>query len=144
MRRAIYLGTPHLGTPLERVGRVIAKLLRAVPDPYAQLAAQLAELRSDGVKDLGDADLRHQDRARGQPRIGLRDPRHPVPLLPELQHYLIAGSLSTDARSAQAGRAHHRRSDERRSCERVQVGRNDLGRHGERELQCSLRRGIRT
>ena len=100
VRRAIYLGTPHQGAPMERVGRVIARLLRAVPDPYAQLAAQLADLRSDGVKDLGDADLRHQDRARGLPRVGLRDPRHPVPLLAGIEHFLIAGSLSTDARLA--------------------------------------------
>jgi triacylglycerol lipase len=100
VRRAMYVGTPHLGAPMERVGRVVAKLLRAVPDPYTQLAAQLADLRSDGVKDLGDADLRHEDRARRLPRIGLRDPRHPVPLLPEIQHYLVAGSLSTDVRLA--------------------------------------------
>lgn len=101
IRRAIYVGTPHLGAPMERVGRFVSKVLRAVDDPYTQLAAELADLRSDGVKDLGDADLRHEDRAaRGQPRVGLRDPRHPVPLLPRMQHYLVAGSLSTDVRLA--------------------------------------------
>jgi hypothetical protein len=100
VRRAIYVGTPHLGAPAERVGRVVSKLLRAVPDPYTQLAAELADLRSDGLKDLGDADLRHEDRARRLPRFGLRDPRHPVPLLPQIQHYLVAGSLSADARLA--------------------------------------------
>ena len=96
VRRALYVGTPHQGAPMERAGRVIARILRAVPDPYTQLAAQLAHLRSDGIKDLGDADLRHQDRAAGLPRIGLYDPRHPVPLLPQIQHYLVAGSLSKD------------------------------------------------
>ncbi len=100
VKRAIYVGTPHLGAPMERVGRVVSKLLRAVDDPYTQLAAELADLRSDGVKDLGDADIRDEDRARREPRIGLRDPRHPVPLLPQIQHYLVAGSLSTDARLA--------------------------------------------
>ena len=100
VRRAMYVGTPHQGAPMERVGRVVSKLLRAVDDPYTRLAAELADLRSDGVKDLGDADLRHEDRARGQPRVGLRDPRHPVPLLPQIKHYLVAGSLSTDVRLA--------------------------------------------
>jgi triacylglycerol lipase len=100
VRRAMYVGTPHLGAPGERLGRVVAKVLRAVPDPYTQLAAELADLRSDGIKDLGDADLRHEDRARRLPRISLRDPRHPVPLLPAIQHFLVAGSLSTDARLA--------------------------------------------
>lgn len=100
IRRAMYVGTPHLGAPMERVGRVVAKLLHAVDDPYTQLAAQLADLRSDGMKDLGDADLRHEDRERRVARIGLRDPRHPVPLLPAIQHFLVAGSLSTDVRLA--------------------------------------------
>lgn len=100
VRRAIYVGTPHLGAPMERVGRFVSKVLRAVPDPYTQLAAELADLRSDGVKDLGDADLRHEDRARRATGVSLRDPRHPVPLLPAIQHYLVAGSLSTDARLA--------------------------------------------
>jgi len=30
----------------------------------------------------------------------LRDPEHPVPLLPGIQHYIVAGALSTDARLA--------------------------------------------
>jgi triacylglycerol lipase len=96
-RRAIYLGTPHLGAPLERMGRVVAKLLGRVDDPYARLVAEIANLRSDGMKDLGDADLRHEDRARGGPAVGMRDPRHPVPLLPGMRHYLIAGTLSEDS-----------------------------------------------
>ncbi len=93
VHRAIYVGTPHLGAPLERVGRTVAKVLRAIDDPYTRLVGQLADLRSDGVKDLGNADLRHEDRA---PRARLRDARHPVPLLPEIQHYLVAGSLAED------------------------------------------------
>ncbi len=93
VRRAIYLGTPHLGAPAERVGRVLARVLGAIDDPYTRLAAELGELRSDGIKDLGDADLRHEDRARRRVSISLRDPRHPVPLLPQIQHHLIAGTL---------------------------------------------------
>jgi pimeloyl-ACP methyl ester carboxylesterase len=85
VRRAIYVGTPHLGAPLERVGRAVTKLLRAVPDPYTRLIADISDLRSAGIKDLGN---------------GLRDPRHPVPLLPEIQHYLVAGSLSDEPQIA--------------------------------------------
>jgi triacylglycerol lipase len=79
VRRAIYLGTPHLGTPLERVGRLVANVLRAVPDPYTRLVAEIGDLRSAGIKDLGE---------------GLRDARHPLPLLPEMAHFLVAASLS--------------------------------------------------
>ncbi len=97
VRRAIYVGTPHLGAPLERMGRTVAKVLRTIDDPYTRLVGELADLRSEGVKDLGNADLRHEDRAPGAPAVRLRDARHPVPLLPEIDHYLVAGSLSEDA-----------------------------------------------
>lgn len=99
VRRAVYLGTPHLGAPYERVGRLLSRLASVVPDPFARLGAQIADLRSDGIKDLGDADLRHEDRARRH--VGsLRDPAHPVPLLPGIHHYIVAGALSTDPRLA--------------------------------------------
>jgi len=100
VHRAIYCGTPHLGAPLERVGRVVTRILAAVPDPTTKLIGQIANLRSDGLKDLGDADLRHDDRARRGTNIGLRDPRHPVPLLDGIRHHLAAGSLSIDPRLA--------------------------------------------
>ena len=98
VERAIYIGTPHLGAPLERAGRVLTRLMRAIPDPVTHLVADIAELRSDGVKDLGDADLRHEDRARRKPSLSLRDARHPVPLLEGIQHYLAAAALSDDPR----------------------------------------------
>ena len=100
VQRAIYVGTPHLGAPLERAGRVLTRLLAAIPDPYTRLAAQIGELRSEGLKDLGDADLRHEDRARRLPHFALRDARHPVPLLPSIRHHLVAGSLLEDPRLA--------------------------------------------
>jgi triacylglycerol lipase len=100
VQRTIYVGTPHLGSPLERVGRVVARLLRTVDDPYTRLAADLAGMRSEGIQDLGDGDVRHEDRARRLPRLSLRDPRHPVPLLPSIRHHLIAGALWPDARLA--------------------------------------------
>jgi len=100
VRRALYVGTPHRGAPMERAGRVLNRILRAIPDPYTRLVADLTDLRSDGIKDLGDADLRHEDRARRLARLSLRDPRHPVPLLPQIQHFLVAGALSADPRLA--------------------------------------------
>lgn len=92
--RAIYVGTPHLGAPFERAGRLVTQILKAVDDPYTRLVGDLADLRSGGLKDLGHADIRHEDRALKRPPLGLRDPWHPVPLLPSIRHYLVAGSLS--------------------------------------------------
>ena len=72
VRRAIYVATPPRGAPLERLGRSVARLLLASGDPYARLAADIGNLRSSGVKDLGDGD--------------------PIPLLRQIRHYLIAGT----------------------------------------------------
>jgi pimeloyl-ACP methyl ester carboxylesterase len=84
VRRAIYLGTPHLGAPAERAGRTVAQILQLIDDPYTRLIADLGNLRSAGIKDLGDADV--------------SDARHPLPLLASMRHYLIAGSLAVDPR----------------------------------------------
>jgi triacylglycerol lipase len=97
VKRAIYVGTPHLGAPAERVGRLVATILTAIDDPYTRLIADIGNLRSDGVKDLGHADLRYEDRTRA---ASLRDRRHPVPLLPEIAHYLVAGAMTVDPRLA--------------------------------------------
>jgi triacylglycerol lipase len=77
VRRAIYLGTPHRGAPLERLGRAAAGALRAAPSAWTELVASIADLRSAGMKDLGDAER--------------------SPLLPCMKHHFVAGTLSGDA-----------------------------------------------
>jgi triacylglycerol lipase len=96
VKRAIYVGTPHRGAPLERGGRVVSKILTAIPDPYTRLIAEVADLRSEGLQDLGDAELRHEDRARRKKTFDLTDAEHPVPLLKSMKHYLVAGALSSE------------------------------------------------
>jgi triacylglycerol lipase len=93
VQKAIYVGTPHRGAPMERAGKVVAKVLQAIPDPYTQLIGDIANLRSAGLQDLGHAHLRHEDREAAASGVSLRDPRHPVPLLASMRHYLVAGSL---------------------------------------------------
>lgn len=95
VKRAVYVGTPHRGATTERAGRILARVLGSVPDPVTQLIGDIANLRSDGVKDLGDADLRHEDRAR-RDWTALKDRHHPVPLLPGIRHHLLAGSVAMD------------------------------------------------
>ena len=97
VRRSVYVGTPHLGAPAERAGKLVSGVLQWIRDPYTKLIADIADLRSAGLQDLGHADLRHEDRALLRSPFSLRDARHPVPLLPQIAHYLIAGTLFDEA-----------------------------------------------
>jgi triacylglycerol lipase len=100
VKRAFYLGTPHLGAPLERFGNVLTWVLRKVGDtigdPYTPLIAAILNLRSSGVKDLRYANLRREDWEGSDADALLQNRRHPVPLLPQIRHHLVAATLSDD------------------------------------------------
>jgi len=100
VKKAIYVGSPHLGAPLERVGNVIhwglAKVGAAANEPITELVASLISMRSHGVKDLRFGNLTKQDWEDADPDALLQNRRHPVPLLPEIRHHLVAATLSTD------------------------------------------------
>lgn len=83
VRRAVYLGTPHRGAPLERAGRLLTRALAALRDPALRFVAELGELRSAGIKDLAH---------------GLDDPRQPTPLPAGIAHYFVGGHLSRSPR----------------------------------------------
>ncbi len=80
VKRAIYIGTPHDGADLERVARVTAGTLRAVPGQVTRLVGDILDLRSRGAKDL----------ASGHPKAG--SPRW----LETARHYLLMGTLTRD------------------------------------------------
>jgi triacylglycerol lipase len=99
VRRAIYLGAPHLGAPLERFGNVVSWALGRVGHPVATLIADIVNLRSAGVKDLRYGNLRREDWEGVDADALLRNSRHPAPLLPHIRHHLVVGSLTRDAQS---------------------------------------------
>ncbi|MBZ4410909.1 GPI inositol-deacylase [Myxococcus sp. XM-1-1-1] len=92
VRRSCSIGVPHFGSPLERMGTVVAQVLRAVPNPYTRLVADVVDLRSSGVKDLGVARLRRQDwEDTSTPCTPLRPPQG-------IAHHLIVGALGQEGR----------------------------------------------
>jgi pimeloyl-ACP methyl ester carboxylesterase len=93
---AFYLGSPHLGAPLERFGNVLAWTLGRIPNPVTELVADLINLRSSGVKDLRYGSLRHEDWMGEDADALLQNRRHPVPLLPHVRHHLVAATLTSD------------------------------------------------
>ncbi len=100
VRKAYYVGTPHLGAPLEKFGNVLTYALKKIGDPYTKLIGDIIALRSSGVKDLRYANLRREDWEGADADALLENRRHPVPLLPQIRHHLVAGTLSADPRLA--------------------------------------------
>jgi pimeloyl-ACP methyl ester carboxylesterase len=93
VKRAIYIGSPHLGAPLERLGNAITWALGRLPSPVTRVIADVANLRSAGVKDLRYANLRREDWEGADADELLQNRRHPVPLLPGIRHHLVASTL---------------------------------------------------
>lgn len=96
VRRAFYIGSPHLGAPLERLGNMASWVLAQVGNPVTDLLAEIANLRAAGVKDLRYANLRREDWEGAEADALLQNRRHPVPLLPSIRHHLVVGSVSED------------------------------------------------
>lgn len=90
VRRIVFLGTPHGGSPLERNGSRLDAMLGS--SPYTAALARLGRVRSAGITDLRDARLVDED----WENSGCMDPelRH-APALPEgVQCFAIAGSIA--------------------------------------------------
>jgi hypothetical protein len=92
LRALAFIGTPHLGAPLERGGHAVDTLFNA--SPYTVAFARLGQLRSAGITDLRhgfvlDDDWQGRERLR---RAG--PPKHAEPLPPNVPAFAIAGSLS--------------------------------------------------
>jgi len=83
--RVFYIGTPHEGAALEQVGHLVNSILHAVPNPITHLLGDVANQRSQGIKDL-----RHGTVLNGVAGVAA------VPWLASAQHYLIAGTVTDD------------------------------------------------
>ncbi|MFO1462799.1 MAG: alpha/beta fold hydrolase [bacterium] len=94
VRKIFLLGTPHLGTDLEKLGNLTSTILRVIPNPVTMGLAALGNMRSAGIKDLRFGYLLDQD-WKGRDADALwRNNSHPVPLLEGVEHYQIAGTLA--------------------------------------------------
>lgn len=92
LRKIVFLGTPHHGAPMEKMGNYVDVVLEAVP--YAKPFARLGKIRSAGVTDLRygnllDTDWQDTDRFKMQ-----GDPRQSVPLPKKIVCYSIAATAS--------------------------------------------------
>ena len=86
--RLVFLGSPHLGSPLERAGTRADFLIET--SPYTAPFARLGKVRSAGVRDLGHGYLRDED---WQAAPGRKHAGHAaVPLPPGVRCHAMAAS----------------------------------------------------
>jgi pimeloyl-ACP methyl ester carboxylesterase len=95
VRRIVYLGSPHLGAPLEVAANAAGVALRKLPETRP-LAGALAT-RSVGIKDLRYGDVRPGDWADiADPDAHRAEPPDCAALLETATHYYIGATLSRD------------------------------------------------
>ncbi len=92
LKNIVFLGTPHHGAPLERIGNWVDVILGGMP--YTAPFARLGQLRSAGITDLRhghllDEDWHGHDRFRRRP-----DSRRVVPLPEGVACYTVAATTT--------------------------------------------------
>jgi hypothetical protein len=92
VRKVVYLGTPHLGAPLEQLTNVAAWGLAALPE--TRPVATVLNSRSAGIKDLRRGSLLDEDWAGRDPDALLGDPCKDVPLLETADHYVVCATVT--------------------------------------------------
>jgi pimeloyl-ACP methyl ester carboxylesterase len=91
--RVVYLGSPHLGAPLEVGAAAAARMLRRLPET-APLARALAT-RSVGIKDLRFGDVLADDWAPYDDLDASRvEPDRCEPLLEDAEHYYVGATIT--------------------------------------------------
>jgi pimeloyl-ACP methyl ester carboxylesterase len=97
LRTLIFLGTPHHGAPLERLGNWVDAALQL--NPYTLPFANLGKIRSAGITDMRYGNLVEQD-WQGRDRFASRaDTRRPLPLPRDVECYAIAATRQPHASS---------------------------------------------
>ncbi|XID74862.1 hypothetical protein ACF3NA_10200 [Alkanindiges sp. WGS2144] len=95
----VCIGSPHHGAVLERLGFMVQEKVGQVP--FANILAQLANMRSAGIIDLRHGSVRDDDWEHLKARIGqMDDCRKPAPLPSQVKTFLIAGTLERESSSS--------------------------------------------
>lgn len=92
LRKLIFLGTPHHGSPLERGGNLLNGVFEL--SSYTTPLARLGQVRSAGITDLRYGNLLDEDWQSRNRFAHVGDLRRPVPLPKRVQCYAIAACAS--------------------------------------------------
>lgn len=91
LRRLVFLGTPHHGAPMERLGNWVGTILQI--SPYTSTFARLGRIRSAGITDMRYGSMVESD-WKGLDRFApTEDTRTPLPLPAGVRCYAIAATM---------------------------------------------------
>jgi triacylglycerol lipase len=91
VRHVFYLGSPHLGAPLEKFANVTTHVLGKIPTTATRVIRDVINTRSSGVKDLRYGNLTDADWLNLDPDALLENKRVTVPWLHTAQHHRVVG-----------------------------------------------------
>jgi pimeloyl-ACP methyl ester carboxylesterase len=85
--------------PLSPIGELTEFYIHKAPNLYLNLAANILDLRSEGIQDLRHGHLLREEWEKPEEWGGMKPVRVPVPPLPWARYYALAGTLSKDGSS---------------------------------------------
>jgi pimeloyl-ACP methyl ester carboxylesterase len=91
VRHVVYLGSPHLGAPLEKATTVASHVLGIFDTTATRVIRDLLSTRSAGVRDLRFGNLVEQDWLDCDPDELMSSRRVPIPWLASARHHRIVG-----------------------------------------------------
>jgi len=94
VRQVFFLGSPHLGSPLERFGNVASWLLERFD--VSRAFSRLINKRSAGIKDLRFGSIVDENWSGSDVDGLLAGSTGDVPLLPRAKYYVVAATASRD------------------------------------------------
>ncbi len=97
LSHAIYLGSPHLGAPLEKAANIASNLLGMFDTTATQVIRDVLHSRSEGIKDLRYGNLVEEDWLEYDPDELLQNRRVPVPWLEGVSHCRVVGAIGSSA-----------------------------------------------
>jgi len=98
VRKLFYLGSPHLGAPLEKFGNAAAFALKQFPRPYIKIIGDVINIRSSGIKDLRFGYVSDGDWMGHDPDLFLKNNKNSLPLMEGASHYVISARLTKNPR----------------------------------------------